>query len=93
VKEAAVVGVWNSKEETEVPRAYIAINNSTERPTWNVIEELSQFVASKVSSYKRLRGVLIIKALPRNSNGKVLKSLLKENVQKHQTRRESLGKL
>lgn len=84
VQEAAAIGIWNSAEETEVPRAYVVIDNS-KIPALDISSALEEFVEGKVSNYKRLRGgVLIVDALPRNSNGKVLKKRLFEMVRNDQ---------
>jgi acyl-coenzyme A synthetase/AMP-(fatty) acid ligase len=90
VQEAAVIGIWNSGEETEVPRAYVVIDNDNFRKkisTPDISLALEEFVALKVSTYKRLRGgVVVVDALPRNANGKVLKKHLREMAKDDQIR-------
>jgi acyl-coenzyme A synthetase/AMP-(fatty) acid ligase len=78
VHEAAVIGAWSSKEDTEIPRAFVVLKN-TQDNAHGIANDISDFVSTKVSNYKKLRGgVVIIDALPRNPTGKVLKKVLKE---------------
>jgi acyl-CoA synthetase (AMP-forming)/AMP-acid ligase II len=47
-------------------------------------EELVQFAADRLASYKTLREVAFIEAIPRSPTGKILRRVLKEQeVQKH----------
>lgn len=76
VAEAAVVGVPGT-DGTECPRAYV-VQSSQQKVTG---EELVQYLASKLSSYKRLTGgVCFVQALPRNGSGKILKRQLREEA-------------
>ena len=80
VREAAVIGVWNADEATEVPRAFVALRDNTQKQDqMRVARSISGFVAERVSNYKRLRGgVVVVDALPKNPTGKILKKALKE---------------
>ena len=80
VREAAVIGVWNADEATEVPRAFVVLRNDVqEQDRTRVVRSISEFVAGQVSNYKRLRGgVVVADALPKNPTGKILKKALKE---------------
>lgn len=78
VQEAAVIGAWSSEEDTEIPRAFVVLENAQGNPQ-EIAKDISDFVSTKVSNYKKLRGgVVTIDALPRNPTGKVLKKVLKE---------------
>jgi acyl-coenzyme A synthetase/AMP-(fatty) acid ligase len=92
VHEAAVVGIWSPQEDTEIPRAFVSLKVADEQKSVEVSKEIADLVASKVSNYKKLRGgVVIIRALPRNSTGKLLKKKLKEYEVKSQHAERKLG--
>jgi long-chain acyl-CoA synthetase len=58
----------------EVPKAAVVVRDGT-----TVTEdELKAFVAERLSSYKHLRHVAFVDAVPRNPSGKVLRRILKE---------------
>lgn len=80
VREAAVIGVWNADEATEVPRAFVVLRDDAQKQDRAaVVRSISRFVAEQVSNYKRLRGgVVVVDALPKNPTGKILKKALKE---------------
>ncbi|KAL4895011.1 hypothetical protein BDV59DRAFT_200269 [Aspergillus ambiguus] len=80
VREAAVIGVWDDQQATELPRAFVALKKPAQQnATADVHKSISNFVADQVSNYKRLRGgVVIIDALPKNPTGKVMKKELKD---------------
>ncbi|KAL5360466.1 hypothetical protein BJX96DRAFT_184555 [Aspergillus floccosus] len=80
VREAAVIGVWDDKQATELPRAFVVLRDPYQANGMNeVSRSISEFVADQVSNYKRLRGgVVIIDALPKNVTGKVMKKELKD---------------
>lgn len=81
VREAAVVATWSEREATELPLAFVVLDRvvGDKARLREVREDIGAFVASRVSSYKRLRGgVVVLDALPKNTTGKVLKKELKE---------------
>lgn len=80
VREAAVIGIWSEKEATEIPRAFVVLKEPVQPSAMaDVSKSIADFVATQVSTYKRLRGgVVIIKELPKNTTGKVLKKALKD---------------
>lgn len=80
VREAAVIGVWNADEATEVPRAFVVLRDDVhEQGRVRVVRSITGFVAEQVSNYKRLRGgVVVVDALPKNPTGKIMKKALKE---------------
>jgi acyl-CoA synthetase (AMP-forming)/AMP-acid ligase II len=73
VRDVAVIGVPHEKYG-EVPRAFIV-------PTCSklTVDEVKNFVADKVSDYKRLEGgVHFVHSIPTNPSGKILRRKLKE---------------
>lgn len=74
IVEAAVVGVSHPKSG-EVPRAFVV---KKEGATISE-DELKDFIAAKVSPYKRLDGgVQFVESIPKNTTGKILRRLIKE---------------
>lgn len=73
VADAAVIGIPHPTSG-EVPRAYIVPKNES----GTNIDEIQQYVADKVARYKRLEGgIEIVKSIPRNPTGKILRRKLK----------------
>ena len=76
VREAAVIGVPHPLRG-EVPQAFVSLKESA----CTSEKELKQFCAKHLSKFKVPGKVNIVDALPRSSVGKVLRRLLRENVQ------------
>lgn len=76
VMDAAVVGIPDPVSSEELPMAFIVKKPSAKGVTE---KELMDYVASRVSEYKRLRGgVKFIAAIPRNPNGKIMRRELRK---------------
>jgi acyl-CoA synthetase (AMP-forming)/AMP-acid ligase II len=90
VADACVVGVYDEKQRTELPRAYVVRNKawlpSDQKgcsPDEALALELQDWVAQRAAHYKRLRGgVLFVDELPRTASGKILRRHLKEAKEK-----------
>lgn len=78
VQDAAVVGIPHPTQG-EVPRAYIVPKAGKQLNT----EKLADFVAGKVAQYKHLKGgIEIVESIPKNTTGKILRRVIKENYLK-----------
>lgn len=78
ITDAAVVGAHLKQgDDTELPRAYIVkLGNSNLSP-----HEVKRFMLSRVAKYKSLDGgVVFVDAIPRNSAGKVQRSILRDRA-------------
>ncbi|KAF1810597.1 4-coumarate-CoA ligase [Eremomyces bilateralis CBS 781.70] len=76
IEDAAVIGV--PFEGTEAPRAYVVADRKKLSE-----EEVKQFIASKLSPHKQLRGgVVYMEAIPRSTVGKILRRELREAAKK-----------
>ncbi|SPO01810.1 related to 4-coumarate-CoA ligase [Cephalotrichum gorgonifer] len=76
ILDAAVIGVQG--QGTELPRAYVVADQGKISG-----QEIVDWVASKVSDHKRLRGgVVFIEAIPKSPSGKILRKLLRDAVQR-----------
>ncbi|MBU2550679.1 MAG: AMP-binding protein [Proteobacteria bacterium] len=74
VRQCAVVGLPHP-EAGEIPKAFVV-----PAPGATVTEsELMDYVNGKVASYKKVRALSFIDALPVSGTGKVLKRVIKEN--------------
>ncbi len=77
VKEAAVIGV-NDDLRGEYVKAVVALKEGMTCSS----RELLKFLREKLANYKLPREIDFVDALPKNSTGKILKRLLKENNDK-----------
>ena len=73
ISDAAVIGKPD-EESGEIPKAFVV-----KSPGSNVSEdEIMSFVSSKVSTFKHVREVEFVEAIPKNPSGKILRRLLKD---------------
>ena len=70
VSDAAVIGVPNSRTG-EKPLAFVVKHGQISE------EDLQNYVASKVSSYKKLEKVIFVDSVPKSPSGKILRRILK----------------
>lgn len=77
IDDAAVIGVWDGSQATEVPRAYVVV-----KPEINLkAREVVEFVAKNLSNHKRLRGgVVFVKEIAKSPSGKILRKELRQQV-------------
>lgn len=86
VVDAAVIGIYSTEQETELPRAYIvpaAGLASFETPDSKAAFEkkIMEWITSQVAQHKRLRGgVVAIDVVPKSAAGKILRRELRERV-------------
>ncbi|KAF9946155.1 hypothetical protein BGZ70_003382 [Mortierella alpina] len=80
IMDAAVIGVENKEQATEVPMAFVV---KASGPGQSLTEkEVADYVSSKVASHKRLRGgVRFIEVVPKSAAGKILRKDLRVLVQ------------
>lgn len=71
VADVAVIGV-DDEEAGEIPKAFVV-------PSGDLTpEDVMEFVAERVSSYKKVRAVEIVEEIPKSASGKILRRLLKD---------------
>ena len=73
VADAAVIGVPHD-DAGEVPKAFVVLKDEV------APDALLHYVAERVASYKRIRSVEVIDAIPRSPAGKILRRVLKARV-------------
>jgi len=78
IKASAVIGIADEKSG-EIPVAYIELDEGVEQ-----IDEsrLKSYLREYLANFKQPRYIHIIKELPKNATGKVLKRVLKEKLRK-----------
>lgn len=76
VGASAVIGIIDEKSG-EVPIVYIELSEDAE-----VLDEqgLKKYMREHLANYKIPKQIHLIKELPKNATGKVLKRVLKENL-------------
>ena len=78
IKECAVVGKKDDNHG-EIPIAFIELEEGA-----NVdIKELKKFLKSQLANYKLPREIYIVDNLPKNATGKVLKRVLRDNIEEY----------
>lgn len=78
IADAAVIGIQD--QETEVPRAFIALRPGVEA-SQKTAEDIQSYVKQRVSDRKQLRGgVAFVESVPRLLSGKVWRAKLKEMI-------------
>ncbi len=82
VKEAAVIGVAD-KLRGEYVKAFIVLKEGEECYS----KELFHFLREKLASYKLPRHIEFVESLPKNSTGKIMKRILKEEQEKKMNNR------
>lgn len=91
IEDAAVIGVYDEAQATEVPRAYIVPSNGSEategsdgvRRNEQLANEITEWMKVKTANHKHLRGgIRFIKEVPKSASGKILRRLLKEDALK-----------
>ncbi|KAL6507241.1 4-coumarate--CoA ligase-like 1 [Orobanche gracilis] len=77
VEDAAVVGVPN-EEAGEISAACVVINKKAKESE----EDIMNYVSSNVASYKKIRLLKFVDAIPKSPSGKIMRRFIKENMVK-----------
>lgn len=80
VNEACVVPGYNKRNE-EVPKAFIVLKDPKGKTPIDP-SALLRYYNNEVPAYKQISQIEILEALPRNTNGKVLRNVLVQNEKK-----------
>lgn len=78
----------------EVPKAFIVPSSSSGEISEKEKEEIVEWLSGRTAPYKRLRGgVEVVGEIPKSSNGKVLRRVLRDRErEKRERERETGGK-
>jgi len=74
VADAAVIGVADL-EAGELPKAFIALSPSAATPS---LQDLQAHVAKHLASYKQIRALEVLDAIPKSASGKILRRELRD---------------
>ena len=75
VVDAAVIGLPDD-EAGEIPAAYVVLKQGQDVTS----ADIQRFVADKVASYKQVRKVTFIDAIPKSASGKILRRVLRDEA-------------
>lgn len=91
VSDAAVIGIFDEKRQTEVPRAYILLSPLGKAlDEKEAIRQIHDFIGIKVINYKRLRGgIQLIDVVPKSISGKILRKDLRELYKKEKQEQQT----
>lgn len=79
--DAAVCAVYDAKQATEIPLAYVSLTEqhaeSSHSNIKRVLDDIRSWFDGQVAGYKKLRGgVHHLQALPKTTSGKILRKNL-----------------
>lgn len=78
VKDAAVIGVYDDKQATELPRAYVVPQDTSNFNRQDWCAEIGAWMAEKVANHSKLRGgVHKVDVIPKTPSGKILRRHLR----------------
>ena len=75
VADAAVIGLAD-EEAGEIPAAYVVLREGAQATA----EDIQGFVAGQVASYKQIRRLTFIDAVPKSASGKILRRMLRDSA-------------
>ncbi|HVV36629.1 MAG TPA: 4-coumarate--CoA ligase family protein [Acidimicrobiales bacterium] len=75
VADAAVIGIPDD-EAGEIPAGYVVLKEGQQATE----DEIKEFVASQVATYKRLGKVTFLDAVPKSASGKILRRVLRDQA-------------
>ena len=75
VADAAVIPLPD-EEAGEIPKAFVVLANED-----TTTEEIQQFVADRVSTYKQIRAIEVVDEIPKSASGKILRRVLRDREQ------------
>ena len=81
IADAAVIGIWDGSQETEVPRAYVVRKQLVDETAKRAItaDEVADFVKQNLAKHKQVRGgVVFVDQIPKSMSGKILRKELRQ---------------
>ncbi|WWC70957.1 uncharacterized protein I206_104909 [Kwoniella pini CBS 10737] len=99
ITDVGVIGVYSKEQATELPRAYVVPKGGisslpTEKSKNEFSLKIQEWVASKVSNQKKLRGgVILIDIIPKSPSGKILRKDLRALSIREEEERVQKGRI
>lgn len=85
--DAAVIGVFDTATQSEVPRAYIMKRAGASL----TVRDVKQWVSERLAKYKCLDGgVVFLDVIPKTASGKILKRVLREMAKREMGKESKL---
>jgi 4-coumarate--CoA ligase len=82
IADAAVIGIWNAAQQTELPRAYV-VQRMVHGQSPLTEAGVANFVKESLADHKRLRGgVIFVDEIPKSASGKILRKDLRATAAK-----------
>lgn len=82
VADSAVIGIYDESEATELPVAFITLSaDSNKGNSDELAKQVRQWVDSRVSNHKKLRGGVRVRSeIPKSPSGKILRRVLRDEL-------------
>jgi len=81
IVDAAVIGVDDAAQATELPRAYVVHKTGAMNAPKSFPKDVQLWIEARVAKHKFLRGgVVVIDAIPKSAAGKILRRELRERA-------------
>ncbi|KAH9006616.1 AMP binding protein [Lactarius hatsudake] len=81
IVDAAVIGVEDAAQATELPRAYVVHKAGSANAPKSFPQDVQLWIESQVARHKFLRGgVVVLDAIPKSAAGKILRRELRERA-------------
>ncbi|CEP19440.1 hypothetical protein [Parasitella parasitica] len=93
IADCCVIGIYDSAQATELPRAYVVLQPSIPKSDATAAM-ISKFVQDNVISYKKLRGgVKFLDIIPKSPSGKILRRVLRDAAHEEEKQQQLRGRL
>lgn len=94
VADAAVIGIYDDAQATELPRAYVVLRHDSRLSKQDAPGVITAWVQDRAANHKRLRGgVEILEVIPKSPQGKILRKELRQAYQEQHSKPALAAKL
>jgi acyl-coenzyme A synthetase/AMP-(fatty) acid ligase len=92
IADCAVIGIYDTTQATEVPRAYITLKGGVQQSE-KVATEIMKYVSDQVVPYKQIRSVRFVDVIPKSPAGKILRRLLRDSAEEEEKKKQNRPRL